>query len=40
VQSKPLTVAETSINGLGWHLVEPLGMGVYGERGIARIRLA
>lgn len=39
VQSKPLSSAETSINGLGWHMVEYLGMGVYGERGIARIRL-
>lgn len=37
--SKPLSAAETSINGLGWHINELLGMGVYGERGIARIRL-
>jgi hypothetical protein len=39
VQSKPLSAAETAINGLGWHMVEYFSVGVYGERGAFRIRL-
>jgi hypothetical protein len=39
VQSTPLTVAETGVNGAGWHLVEYMSQALPNHRAVARTRL-